>query len=125
MPKQRKQIESFIAADDFPPNTSDEFRALYYFIVAIQINEPKLTARVTEWYKRKNWDKSLEAGEALEKLYKEVNPRTPEDSIFLLVRCMNLLLNQYAKFELQEWQTVTYGSLRQRVAVIRRVLPPN
>jgi len=125
--EEKAQFEQSLRADKYEglnPATERESLALYYLKAHLEVNDRQLLVQITDWYKRKEWFQPLRIGEVLIQLVKEANPRTPEDSISVFLKCINFLLQGTARFALDKWMNLTCGSITQRVAVIR-VLPPN
>lgn len=109
--------------ENLKPATQEEALALYYFKATLQLNDPKILARLADWYKREKWDAPLAMGKEMAEMVKRSSPRTPEQAIDVFVRCLNLLLKNSASFQISGWTSDQLGAHQQRIVVIR-VFPP-
>lgn len=121
----RAEFLQAIRQDDFfklNPATAREARVLYYLKAKLQLDDPDLLHRVTEWYQRKGWIEDLQVGDRLYRWIAEADRQRPEELISAFIKSLNELLQGIARFELAGWQQVTYGSFLQKVVTIR-ILP--
>lgn len=93
-----------------------------YLKARIELNDSQLLNRIEKWFQQKGWNESLKVGRQLERAIKDVNPHTAEESIGVLIYCLNILLKGEYKFEFEGWDKEMRGEFARAIAIIR-ILP--
>jgi hypothetical protein len=99
-----------------PPN--DRQRAVFFMKAFLEFSDRDLIEKLEQWYKAKQWHEPLATGKELAETI--INPiSSPEDTIHVFVRCMNILVGPEARFSVPRWEERYHGPLGLRVGVVR------
>lgn len=107
-----------------PPEINLLGGATTYFKAFLEIEDEELKKRLEAWYIRYNLEPHLNKGKELVKVFRTINPDTPEKRVDVYLKCLNILLEGLARFEVYQWQEVKQGEILRREVYIS-ILPPN
>lgn len=93
-------------------------RALMYFRAMIEFDNPKLLSELTEFYRNKGWNDSIEIGKRLAQFVLKAKPHTPDEEIKVFLQCLNYILEGKARFVFSRVENRTLGRFTQRIAMI-------
>lgn len=114
-----------IMADQFEDYTNvprQDVRTIYYLNAALLLDDRELFERVTDAYIRRHWYESVAIGRVLADMVAAAKPSTPEEVVFVLLRCLEVIQHEINNFELDAWQNEKRGEHILRRAVIK-VIP--
>lgn len=108
--------------EDYAGVPRQDVRTIYYLNAALLLDDRELFERVTDAYIRRHWYESVAIGRVLADMVAAAKPSTPEEVVFVLLRCLEVIQHEINNFELEAWQNEKRGEHILRRAVIR-VIP--
>ena len=108
--------------EDFAGVPRQDVRTIYYLNAALILKDQEFFERVTDTYIRRHWYEEVAIGRVLADMVKAAKPSTPEESIFILLRCLDVIQHDTNRFELDYWETEKRGDHSLRRAAIK-VIP--
>lgn len=107
---------------DYPGVPRLDVRTIYYFNAALLLDDREFFERVTDAYITRHWYESVAIGRVLADMVTAAKPSTPEEVIFVLLRCLAVMQHDVNNYELDYWETEKRGEHSLRRAVIK-VIP--
>jgi hypothetical protein len=98
---------------------SEDFLALYYFRITLEIDDAKLLSEMEQWYQEKLWNIALSKGKGLVGIVSELKPRSPNEMVVAFIQCANYLLKGEIEFEFQRMEERKYNVLTKNFAIIK------
>lgn len=115
-----KNIERIIES---PPQETDLLgAATTFFKASLEIKDEILKKRMEEWYLKYKLETYLQKGKELLNVFKNITPKTPKERVEVYIKCLNILLEDSAKFEIYQWEKITQGEIKRDVVYIS-ILP--
>jgi len=108
--------------EDYAGVPRQDVRTIYYLNAALLLDDRELFERVTDAYIRRHWYESVAIGRVLADMVAAAKPSTPEEVVFVLLRCLEVIQHEINNFELEAWQNEKRGEHILRRAVIK-VIP--
>jgi len=108
--------------EDYAGVPRQDVRTIYYLNAALLLDDRELFERVTDAYIRRHWYESVAIGRVLADMVTAAKPSTPEEVVFVLLRCLEVIQHEINNFELEAWQNEKRGEHILRRAVIK-VIP--
>jgi hypothetical protein len=108
--------------EDYAGVPRQDVRTIYYLNAALLLDDRELFERVTDAYIRRHWYESVAIGRVLADMVAAAKPSTPEEVVFVLLRCLEIIQHEINNFELEAWQNEKRGEHILRRAVIK-VIP--
>jgi hypothetical protein len=108
--------------EDYAGVPRQDVRTIYYLNAALLLDDRELFERVTDAYIRRHWYESVAIGRVLADMVAAAKPSTPEEVVFVLLRCLEVIQHEINNFELDAWQNEKRGEHILRRAVIK-VIP--
>lgn len=108
--------------EDYANVPRQDVRTIYYLNAALLLEDRELFERVTDAYIRRHWYESVAIGRVLADMVAAAKPSTPEEVVFVLLRCLEVIQHEINNFELDAWQNEKRGEHILRRAVIK-VIP--
>lgn len=119
----RAKVERFILEDRMDGNfeksatgTQMLMIVLTYYKAALELDDGKLTDRLSQWYQKKAWGDQLRIAQNLLQIVRSSAPNSPESVVESFLKCMEYLLGW--KYTIQKWETKTLGIHKQQVVLI-------
>ncbi len=118
------QMELIMADEfaDYPNVPRQDVRTIFYLNAALLLNDREFFERVTDAYMTRHWYESVAVGRVVADMVTAAKPSTPEEVIFTLLRCLEVVQHDINQFELDYWETEKRGEHSLRRAVIK-VIP--
>ena len=107
---------------DYPGVPRKDVRTIFYLNAALLLEDREFFERVTDAYMTRHWYESVAIGRVLSDMVTAAKPSTPEEVIFILMRCLEVIQHDINNFELDYWETEKRGEHSLRRAVIK-VIP--
>ncbi|HEX8141625.1 MAG TPA: hypothetical protein VF553_03460 [Pyrinomonadaceae bacterium] len=107
---------------DYPGVPRQDVRTIFYLNAALLMEDREFFERVTDAYMTRHWYESVAIGRVLADMVTAAKPSTPEEVIFILLRCLEVIQHDVNSFELDYWETEKRGEHSLRRAVIK-VIP--
>ncbi|HEY6186638.1 MAG TPA: hypothetical protein VIW80_03090 [Pyrinomonadaceae bacterium] len=107
---------------DYPGVPRKDVRTIFYLNAALLLEDREFFERVTDAYMTRHWYESVAIGRVLSDMVTAAKPSTPEEVIFVLLRCLEVIQHDINSFELDYWETEKRGEHALRRAVIK-VIP--
>lgn len=107
---------------DYPGVPRQDVRTIFYLNAALLLNDREFFERVTDAYMTRHWYESVAVGRVLADMVTTARPATPEEVVFILLRCLEVIQHDTNHFELDYWETEKRGEHSLRRAVIK-VIP--
>jgi hypothetical protein len=109
--------------EDYPGVPRQDVRTIFYLNAALLLEDREFFERVADAYVTRHWYESAAVGRYLADLIAAAKPSTPEEAVFVLLRCLEVIQHEINSFELDYWETEKRGEHSLRRAVIK-VIPP-
>jgi hypothetical protein len=118
------QMELIMADEfaDYPGVPRQDVRTIFYLNAALLLDDREFFERVTDAYMTRHWYESVAIGRVIADMVAAAKPSTPEEVIFVLLRCLEVIQHDSNHFELDYWETEKRGEHSLRRAVIK-VIP--
>jgi hypothetical protein len=107
---------------DYPGVPRRDVRTIFYLNAALLLDDREFFERVTDAYMTRHWYESVAIGRVIADMVTAAKPSTPEEVIFILLRCLEVIQHDSNHFELDYWETEKRGEHSLRRAVIK-VMP--
>jgi hypothetical protein len=104
---------------DYPGVPRKDVRTIFYLNAALLLEDREFFERVTDAYMTRHWYESVAIGRVLADMVTAAKPSTPEEVIFVLMRCLEVIQHDVNSFELDYWETEKRGEHSLRRAVIK------
>jgi hypothetical protein len=104
---------------DYPGVPRQDVRTIFYLNAALLLDDREFFERVTDAYMSRHWYESVAIGRVLADMVTAAKPSTPEEVIFVLLRCLEVFQHDINNFELDYWETEKRGEHTLRRAVIK------
>jgi hypothetical protein len=108
--------------EDYAGVPRQDVRTIYYFNAALLLDDKEFFERVSDAYITRHWYESLAIGRVLADMVIAAKPSTPEEVVFMLLRCLEVIQHGVNNYELDYWETEKRGEHSLRRAVIK-VIP--
>ncbi len=108
--------------EDYAGVPRPDVRTIYYFNAALLLDDREFFERVTDAYITRHWYESVAIGRVLSDMVTAAKPSTPEEVVFVLLRCLAVMQHGVNNYELDNWETEKRGDHSLRRAVIK-VIP--
>jgi hypothetical protein len=107
---------------DYAGVPRQDVRTIFYLNSALLLDDREFFERVTDAYMTRHWYESVAIGRVMSDMVSAARPSTPEEVIFVLLRCLEVIQHDINHFELDYWETEKRGEHSLRRAVIK-VIP--
>jgi hypothetical protein len=108
--------------EDYPGVPREDVRTIFYLNAALLLEDREFFERVADAYITRRWYESAAIGRFLADTITAAKPSTPEEAVFVLLRCLEVIQHEINSFELDYWETEKRGEHSLRRAVIK-VIP--
>jgi hypothetical protein len=108
--------------ENYPGVPRQDVRTIFYLNAALLLEDREFFERVTDAYITRHWYESVAIGRVIADMIAAAKPSTPEEAVFVLLRCLEVIQHEINGFELDYWETEKRGEHSLRRAVIK-VIP--
>lgn len=120
----QSELEQITADEfaDYPGVPRQDVRTIYYLDASLLLEDREAVERFTDAYIRRHWYESVAVGRFLADTIRAAKPSTPEEAVFVLLNCLEVIQHDVNSFQLDYWETEKRGEHSLRRAVIK-VIP--